>query len=75
MHIAPSCERSAHGREKGKVVTPLNRVSHGRPMADDLLRVTLSRVLPGCSGLDPPYQPAEADSELNLKQCVIWPMI
>ena len=60
---------------KGKIVTPLNRVFHGRPMADDVFRVTISRALPGCGGLDPPSQPAEADSELNLEQCVIWPMI
>ena len=60
---------------KGKIVTPLNRVFHGSPMADDVFRVTISRALPGCGSLYPPFQPDEADSELNLEQCVLWPMI
>ena len=28
---------------KGKIVTPLNRIFHGRPMADDMFRVAISR--------------------------------
>ena len=60
---------------KGKIVTPLNRISHGMPMPDDVFRVTLSRVLPGCGALDPPHQPLDAETELNLEQCLIWPLI
>ena len=60
---------------KGKIVTSLNRVFHGRPMADDVFRVTISRALPGCGSLYPPFQPDKADSELNLKQCLLWRMI
>ena len=60
---------------KGKIVTPLNRVFHGRPMADDMFRVTISLALSVCASLYPPFQPEEADSELNLEQCVLWPMI
>lgn len=59
---------------KGKIITPLNRVSHGVRMPDDVFRVTLSRVLPGCGALDPPNQPPAADSELNLEQCLVWPL-
>ena len=47
---------------KGKIVTPLNRIFHDRPMADDVFRVELIRPLPGCAGLYPPFQPDEADS-------------
>ena len=60
---------------KGKIVTPLNRIFHGRPMADDVFRVELIRPLPGCAGLYPPFQPDKADSELNLEQCPVWPLI
>ena len=60
---------------KGKIVTPLNRVFHGRPMADDVFRVTISQDLPGCCSLYPPFQPDEADSDLNLEQSVLWAMI
>ena len=59
---------------KGKIITPLNRVSHGVRMPDDVFKVTLSRVLPGCGALDPPNQPPAADSELNLEQCLVWPL-
>ena len=59
---------------KGKIITPLNRVSHGVRMPEDVFRVTLSRVLPGCGALDPPNQPPAADSELNLEQCLVWPL-
>ena len=45
---------------KGKIVTPLNHIFHGRPMADDVFRVAISRALPGCAGLYPPFQPDEA---------------
>ena len=36
---------------KCKIVRPLNRIFHGRPMADDVFRVELIRPLPGCAGL------------------------
>ena len=57
---------------KAKIVTPLNRMWHGTPMPDDVFRIMLSRVLPGCGALDPPSQPPEADNELNLEQCLVW---
>src|ERR1041384_6134429 len=44
-------------------------------MADTMFRVALDRVFPGCANLDPPTQPPEADSELNLEQCLSWPML
>ena len=59
---------------RGKIVTPLLRVMHNTPMPEDVFRVTLTRVFPGCGALDPPSQPAQADSELNLEQCVVWPL-
>ena len=59
---------------RGKIVTPLLRVMHNTPMPEDVFRVTLTRVFSGCGALDPPSQPAQADSELNLEQCVVWPL-
>src|SRR3954468_15692976 len=60
---------------KARIVAPLNRVFHTVPMADTMFRVALDRVFPGCANLDPPTQPPEADSELNLEQCLSWPML
>ena len=60
---------------KARIVAPLNHVFHTVPMADTMFRVALDRVFPGCANLDPPTQPPEADSELNLEQCLSWPML
>ena len=60
---------------KARIVAPLNHVFHTLPMADNMFRVALDRVFPGCANLDPPTQPPEADSELNLEQCLSWPML
>ena len=59
---------------RAKIVATLLRVMHNTPMPDDVFRITLTRVFPGCGALDPPSQPAQADSELNLEQCMVWPM-
>ena len=60
---------------KGRVVTPLNRVFHTRPMSEDMFRVTLDRVFPDCESFDPPSQPPDADSQYNLGQCLGWLML
>ena len=42
-------------------------------MDDDVLRVSLGRVLPGCEGIEPPIQPAEEDEgRKTLAQCHGW---
>ena len=73
MHIVLGVNGELKDVAKGKIMTPLNRIFHGRPMADDVFRVTISRALPACGSLYPPFQPDEADSELRLEQCVLWP--
>ena len=56
---------------RAKIVTPLLRMMHNEPMPDDVFRIMLTRVFPGCGALDPPSQPAQADSDLNLEQCLV----
>ena len=57
------------------IMTPLSRIHHNRPISDEVHKVSLARVFPGCGYLDPPSQPLEAESELNLEQCLIWPLL
>ena len=59
---------------RGKIVTPLLRVMHNTLMPDDVFRLALTRDFPSCGDLDPPNQPAMAESELNLEQCLVWPL-
>src|SRR3954462_13569083 len=75
MHIAIKVNNDLKFVAKERIVAPLNCVFHTVPMADTMFRVALDRVFPGCANLDPPTQPPEADSELNLKQCLSWPML
>ena len=56
------------------IMSPLQRVMHNLPMAPDVFRVHIHRVLYGCGDLYPPIQPAGADSEKALKGCLGYPM-
>ena len=56
------------------IMTPLQRVMHNLPMAPNVFRVHIHRVLSGYDDLYPPIQPAGADSELTLRGCLGFPM-
>jgi hypothetical protein len=53
---------------KGNILMPLSRQYHGNPMPDSVHRVQVAHVLPFCHEWDPPNQPANAESELKIKQ-------
>ena len=53
---------------KGRVLQPLNRVYHTRPMPEEMFKVTLDRVLQDCGELDPPVQPTDADSHYRSEE-------
>ena len=38
---------------KGTLIQPASRTMHNNPMDDDVMRVRLARVLPGCDDMDP----------------------
>jgi hypothetical protein len=62
---------------KGNILMPLSRQYHGNPMRDSMHRVQVAHVLPFCHELDPPNQPADAESELKIRQLknhiLLWP--
>ena len=59
---------------KATIIAPLVRVMHNLPMAPDVMRVHIDRVLPDCKDFYPPSQPAGADSELTIDGCLGYPM-
>jgi hypothetical protein len=62
---------------KGNILMPLSRQYHGNPMPDSVHRVQVAHVLSFCHELDPPNQPADAESELKIRQLknhiLLWP--
>ena len=54
---------------KASIVTPLIRTMHCVTMPDDVFRVAIARVMPGCAYYDPPAQPPNAEREYNLDEC------
>ena len=60
---------------KGSIIQPRSCVFHNLPIPPNMFRIALARVLPGCEYMDPPHQPAEADSELKLGECLAWPLL
>jgi hypothetical protein len=62
---------------KGNILMPLSRLYHGNPMLDSMHRVQMAHVLPFYHELDPPNQPADAESELKIGQLknhiLLWP--
>jgi hypothetical protein len=63
---------------KGHIIQPESRVTHTNKLAPHLYKVTLSRVLPRCSEVVPPFQlEGEDDDELDLEGCMghilLWP--
>ena len=63
---------------KGFVVQPAVCMFHTNPMASDVHRVRVDRVLPGCEDLTPVYQPPNCASEqtvggLKTGHLMLWP--
>src|SRR5664279_1620264 len=58
------------------LVKPKDRIMHGKQMPDGVLRVTMSRSLPGHEDMVPPYQPNEEESpNMVLGECKGWLMM
>jgi hypothetical protein len=62
---------------KGNILMPLSWVYHRKPMPDSMHQVQVAHVLSFCHELDPPNQPADAESELEIGQLknhiLLWP--
>ena len=62
---------------KGSILQPMHRKFHGADMPHSVHRVVVHTPLPGCRGLYPPNQPAEAEGELKVAELknhiLLWP--
>src|SRR5664279_1983610 len=63
---------------KGMIVQPKVRQLHNMPIADNLHKITMVRVLSGYGDVFPPYPPRPADEpNMPLKECkgyvMLWP--
>ena len=59
----------------GFIAHPQSRMFHNKPMPDDVFRVSVDRVLPSCSLVDPPFQPHQATTYKHLGDCHNWPLL
>jgi hypothetical protein len=73
LHYAPGGELKDVAT--GMIIQPTSTTLHTVPMDNDVMKVTLGRVLPGCEDMDPPRQPPGADDHLTLENCHGWTMV
>jgi hypothetical protein len=68
MHLATETRQHNQFKDVAKenILMPLSRVYHGNPMPDSVHRVQVAHMLSFCHELDPPNQPADAESELKI---------
>ena len=58
---------------KGTLIQPASRTMHNNPMDDDVMRVRLARVLPGCDDMDPPFNLREPTNTRPLENATTGP--
>lgn len=58
---------------KGTLIQPASRTMHNNPMDDDVMRVRLARVLPGCDDMDPPFNLREPTNTRPLQNATAGP--
>ena len=58
---------------KGTLIQLASRTMHNNPMDDDVMRVRLAWVLPGCDDMDPPFNLREPTNTRPLENATTGP--